>query len=289
MSETKQTDRKDEAAGERPANPNLETIRLKITGGRLSLKVDTQASGQAYFVRGVRKSGSTMLGNVMNFLARRQGVNIVDLPGTAFRNGYVVSHWEGADLSSIVYPGNVYTGFRNFASGFALSPHFSLARKVFMFRDPRDALVSQYYSDAYTHSLPPEGAEGHKIFLEKRAQALETPIDEYVLMRANGMKKTMMAYQPLLDDPTCLCLRYEEHVFQKKRMIHKILTHFGWEMHPALVENLLEKVDIVPDKENQQSFVRKAVPGDHRVKLDKATIRKLDHRLGDVLEAFDYY
>ena len=283
MSESK------EMTKEPKAKPELERIHLKIKNGKLAFDVDTESKGNTYFVLGVRKSGSTMLGNIVNFLARRQGVNIVDIPGTAFRKGFVVGHWEDSDLSPIIHPGNVYTGFRNFINGVTLSPYWPEARKIFMFRDPRDALVSQYFSDAYSHSLPPEGAEGHKIFLEKREEARATPIDEYVMKRANGMRRTMMAYKPLLEDPTCLCLRYEEHIFMKKRMISKILKHFEWDIHPGVVEKLLEKVDIVPDQENQKSFVRKAVPGDHRVKLSPETIRRLDKRLAEVLETFDYY
>ncbi|WP_238365354.1 sulfotransferase domain-containing protein [Mesobacterium pallidum] len=271
-------------------NPNLQTVKLPIEGGSLNFRIDTKAEGNAFFCMGVRKSGSTMLGIIAQFLARRNGINIVDLPGTAFKRGFVVGHWENSDINKIIYPGNFYGGFRNYVPGLGMSPHFAAAPKLFMFRDPRDALVSQYFSDAYSHSLPPEGAGvGREIFLEKRKAAQETKLDDYVVQKAGGMANTMMGYTPLLDDPKCLVLRYEEWVFQKKRMIHKILDHFGWECHPGQIENILKQVDVVPEAEDGQKFIRKAVPGDHRAKLDPATIRKLDAKLKEVLEIFDYY
>ena len=50
----------------------------------------------------------------------------------------------------------------------------------------------------------------------------------------------------------------------------------------------MELVDIVPESEDQSQFVRKAVPGDHRIKLQPETIKKLNHRLGDILDLYDY-
>lgn len=279
------------AEGASPDDSSLEWVRLPIKGGKLKFRIDTAPQVDiAYFCMGVRKSGSTMLGNIFKFLARRNKVNLVDIAGTAFKNGFVFGHWEDADLSTVVRPGNAYFGFRNFAPGLNDVEVFRRSPKILMFRDPRDALVSQYYSDAFSHSLPPEGSgEGREIFLEKRKAAQEAEIDDYVLDKAGSMRATMMGYEPMLDDETCLTFRYEDYVFQKRRLIHKMLQHFGWECHPRQIDNLLESVDVVPEEEDGKRFVRKAIPGDHRNKLKPDTIRQLNGRLREVMERFDYY
>jgi hypothetical protein len=186
-----------------------------------------------------------------------------------------------------VRPGNLYTGFRNYPENLAGVPAFAEARKVFMFRDPRDALVSQYFSDAYSHSLP-QDEEGARAFLEKREEALGAEINAWVLDKAGAMRRTMLAYLPVLDDPTVLVLRYEDYVFQKRRLVRKVLEHFGWTLLPGPLERLMADIDVVPEAEDKTRFIRRAVPGDHNAKLTAETVRRLNHRLGDVIAAYDY-
>ena len=272
----------------------LEKVPVAIGQGRsLAFEVDAAGKGPACFSLGVRKSGSTMLHNIVTFLARRQGITIVDIPGTAFRAGFTVGDWEQADLAGVVRPGNAYTGFRSYPSNLAQAPAWREARKIFMFRDPRDALISQYFSDAYSHSLPSaeteEGAKAAEAFLKKREEALQTDIETYVFKNQRGMQNTLMAYAPLLEDPTCLVLRYEDYVFQKKRLIHRILAQFGWTVAPGPVEALLSRIDKVPEAEEKTSFVRRVIPGDHRLKLSPTAIRRLDNQMREVLRLYDYY
>jgi hypothetical protein len=254
------------------------------------------ADGQAApprFCLGVRKSGSTMLNRIIMQLARRNRSIPVDIPGTFFRNGYRVQHWEQAELSPLIAPGNVYVGFRNFPTPLQSLPAFQEAKKVFMFRDPRDALVSQYFSDAYSHMLPAktteQGRKGAAEFEKKRQEALASEIDEYVLKHARGMGQTMLAYAPMLDDPGCLQLRYEEYIFQKRRLIHKTLRHFEWTALPGQVDAVLDQVDEVPTTEEKTRFIRRVIPGDHRNKLRAETIARLNSILRECMQVFDYY
>ncbi|MGG5810052.1 sulfotransferase domain-containing protein [Falsiroseomonas sp. CW058] len=275
--------------------PTREVAIAAGDGGRLVFRVAEDAAGGAppVFSLGVRKSGSTMLHKIVHYLARRNNVNAVDVPGTFFRQGFTVADWMKADLSEVIAPGNVYLGFRSFPANLAALPAFASAKKIFMFRDPRDALVSQYFSDAYSHSLPSreteKGAKAAEHFEKKRAEALASDIETYVLKHARGFDNTLLAFGAMLHDPTCLQLRYEEYIFQKKRMIHKILQHFGWSLPPGQVEALLKTVDEVPNTEEKQRFVRRVIPGDHRAKLSPEAIRRLNNILRESMRLYDYY
>ncbi|MCR0983685.1 sulfotransferase domain-containing protein [Roseomonas populi] len=261
--------------------------------GNLTFQVARSGDRGACFCLGVRKSGSTMLHKIVHFLARHNGVNAVDVPGTFFKNGFNVSDWVNADLSEVVRPNNVYLGFRSFPVNFTNYEIFRGGQKIFMFRDPRDALVSQYFSDAYSHSLPSAktetGAKASEEFLKKRADALATDIDAYVLKHARNFQNTLLAFKDVLEDPTCLTLRYEDYIFQKKRLIHKILKHFDWSLPPGKVEALLGQIDAVPNAEDKTKFVRRVIPGDHRNKLQPETIRRLNNQMRDAMALYDYY
>src|SRR5262245_12809956 len=107
------------------------------------------------FVLSVRKSGSTMLNNACRRLALHNNRSYVNVPETMFDHNIVVSEWIGDPaLADLVLPGNVYGGFRNFPLALADRDVFHASRKVVLVRDPRDALVSEYFSNAFTHPIP---------------------------------------------------------------------------------------------------------------------------------------
>lgn len=278
-----------------PEMPWTQDVALEINGkGSVAFRIARAAdAGQIFFSLGIRKSGSTLLTKMVAALARRNGLNPVDIPHTFFKQGFTVADWSNADLGPAIAPGNVYVGFRTYPTLLSATEAFRGARKVFMFRDPRDALVSQYYSDAYSHSLPSRdtelGRQAAEAFERKRAEALALDVETYVLRHARAMDRTMLSYAGLLSDPTCLALRYEEFVFQKVRMIHVILRHFGWQCPPGAVDALMDQLDQVPKSEDKHRFVRQVIPGDHRKKLTPDTIRQVNNILAESMRVYDYY
>lgn len=265
--------------------PALREVAIAVPG-RAPLPVTVAERGPGpFFSLGVRKSGSTLLHRIMGFLGRRNGLHPVDVPGTFFRQGLTVADWMRCDLGPLLRPGNLHLGFRSFPGNIAEHPAFVGARKVFMFRDPRDALVSQYFSDAFSHRLPETGAEA---FARKRAEARATPIDAFVLGKARNLDRVLLAFRPLLDDPLCLVLRYEACVLEKRAMIARILAHFGWRCPEAELAALLAEVDEVPSEEDPRRFVRRVIPGDHREKLSPGTIARLEAILAPSMRAFGY-
>ena len=274
-----------------PQTGSIVEIPLTVGETRIDFSVRDGGTGPVFLCLGVRKSGSTMLHRIVNFLANRNHINVVDVPSTFFRNGFTAQHWQALDLTTLVKPGNCYLGFRSFPDKLAETDAYRGARKIFMFRDPRDALVSEYFSDAYSHAIPKKDAagEGRELFLKKREEAQGADIDQWVLDKVGGIRKTLTAYAPALSDPSCLVLRYEDFIFQKRRMIAKILDHFGWSVEVSRLNKLLAEIDVVPDAEDKSRFVRKVVPGDHIAKLKPETVRRLNKRLEEVMKLYDYY
>ena len=263
-------------------------IRFKGVSFHLS-----QEQGPARFVLGLRKSGSSLLNQMLKFIAEQNGVNHVDLPGTFFNAGVPLDAWHNDDLSAVIRPGNMYIGFRNCPPAFARDPLFARSRRVFMFRDPRDALVSQYFSDAYSHSLPAgdsaQAQAARRFFIAKRERILATDINDFVLQEARSMDEAFMGYAEVMQSPLTLKLRYEEHVFQKKRLVAKITDHLSLPISAQATETLLAQVDVVPTDEDKHRFIRSVIPGDHRRKLRPETIARLDEILQRSLRLYDYH
>lgn len=242
----------------------------------------------AFFVLGVRKSGSSLLNNLVKALAEKNGHNFVDVAGTLFKQGVAVSDWQtDASLADILAPGNVYGGFRNAPSSLDQAPLFRDGRKVLLVRDPRDALVSEYFSNAYSHSVP-VGGESREGMLKLRELALESEINHYVLEMSHSLKRTLQEFLKLERDRNCRIFRYEDVIFDKKTLISDICTFFGWRVSDHLRELMLGWADVRPSEERPTEFVRRVTPGDHREKLRPDVIAQLTSLFSEEMTRFGY-
>jgi hypothetical protein len=254
----------------------------------LEFDIADDSSKALFFLFGVRKSGSSILNSMVNVIAEANGVSYVDVAGTFFRNGHPVSTWQrDPELQVLLRPGNLYAGFRNCPMGLAGDPRFIAGRKVLMVRDPRDALVSEYYSNAYSHSVPQSG-KARQEMLAHREQALQSAIDAYVLKRAPAFRQTLREYASLPPGENLKILRYEDFITRKRALIGELCSHFAWSISDRLVDQILGWADVIPAAERPTEFVRKVLPGDHRDKLRPATIEQLNGILHAEMELYGY-
>ena len=255
---------------------------------RVEFAVDGEGKGKAYFVLGVRKSGSSLLNSMVDEMATANNLAYIDVAGKLFAAGFTVRDWqEDRRLCRILRRGHVYGGFRNFPLCFAAAPLFQRGFKVLLVRDPRDALVSEYFSNAYSHSIPAAGKSKNDM-LALRERAHSTSIDDYVLSMAPSLKRVLKEYAAMKDDPNCLLFRYEDVIFEKARLIADICDFFGWTLDEDRKKHILGWADVVPFEERPTEFVRRVTPGDHREKLSAGVIDTLNTALADELRFFGY-
>ncbi|HJV71249.1 hypothetical protein [Ideonella sp.] len=260
----------------------------QVTYKSIPFTLSEHTQQPAYFVLGVRKSGSSILNSMVTALAQRQGLPFVDIPGQLFKAGIKVDDWQkDPALSCVLGGGNVYGGFRNFPAGLQKHALFMASKKVLLVRDPRDALVSEYFSNAFSHSLPQEG-DARDQMLTLRHQALQASIEAFVLERAAAMGRTLMEYAGSVGDPLLKLYRYEDVITRKRALLEGIGAHFGWRLDAGHLGKVLEWADVLPDEERPTAFVRRVLPGDHRNKLAPAVIAQLNARLAEPMRAFGY-
>jgi hypothetical protein len=268
-------------------------IIVKLEGSPpVTFTVNENGRGAPFFIMGIRKCGSTMMNKICFALCDINGVHFVDVSNGFFHNNVAAGDWIGEPaVAAVLKPGNAYMGFRNMPVCFQDNPLFEAGRKILLVRDPRDAIVSEYFSNAYSHAIPDgendeEGARGN--LLAKRKIALESTVEDHARKHVPLMKKTFELYRDICADPNLLLLKYEDCIFDKVKMIGKILDHFGWTCSDSSRDILLKSVDVRPQAENPKAFIRKVTPGDHKEKLSPETIRVLNEELAEVLEFYGY-
>lgn len=263
-------------------------LALDLNGRTLSFGIDARPAERAWFALGIRKSGSSIFSSIVNALAIFNEINALDIPGTMFAHGIPYLEWNSHPrLADLVWRGNLYLGFRDPPTALFGDPVFREARKILLVRDPRDALVSEYFSNAFSHSLPAEQS-GSTVLEVERRRALQASLEEYVLERADQLNRTVAGYKHLLADPNLLVLRYEDVIFRKHHWIDEIARHFGWRITDEHARRILEWADVRPAAEDPNAFVRRVAPGDHLEKLSAEVIAAVNARLSDVWSSLGY-
>lgn len=184
--------------------------------------------------------------------------------------------------------GYLYSVFGGFVEGI---DHLEDYRIILVVRDPRDILVSGYYSTAYSHPLPGEQSNKRDSFITKRAWAKQAGIDEYVLTEAPRLLLNLQRYHRLLLQPCphTLVLRYEDMIDDFEAWLRSLLNYTGCAVSGALQGKLLEAHQKQkPAAENVNRHVRKGLAGDYREKLQPETIAELNKLFNTVLPVFGY-
>jgi len=160
---------------------------------------------------------------------------------------------------------NIYGPFRRFTR----VPVLDDAHLVLSIRDPRDTLVSLYYSNAYYHSPPPDPKLA-KAFLADRKRCQEIGIDRFCLSRIKPFMKIYEAYRKASEQHPMLILTYAEMTTNYRSYMRKLLKHCGLEhIHDKMM--ILEKSFKPPRQENVSTHKRQYLPGDYKRKLKPHT------------------
>ena len=161
-------------------------------------------------------------------------------------------------------------------------------RYLVQVRDPRDVLVSEYYSLGWLHSLDGWNEEAR----QRRAKIQETPIDQFVLAEnLTGKASLLERMQPLpelLHHPSVTIVTYEEMVNDFPSWLSKVLGTLELEECDAFREQLVLKYqdEFLPTPSGGHK--RKVTPGDHRVQLQPATIERLNEKFSSILNCMGY-
>jgi len=156
---------------------------------------------------------------------------------------------------------------------------------IFLIRDPRDILVSSYFSFGFSHGLSPvDGIRGHQEELRGQIQAVS--LDEYVLAAAHETSENFR----LLGELHSACersvlLKYEDLIHNFDHFIAEFSKQVS--LAPAVVQEIYQRSRPVK-KEDNSSHRRSGQVGGFRGKLKEETVQALSRELAPILERFQY-
>lgn len=234
----------------------------------------------------LQKCASTFTPKLMKLLSNRYlKLECVDLEGYLYNK---TDHTFNDELESrpwLLRPkGYVYCPLR-----YALDLKYLNGMTVLlMLRDPRDIMVSQYFSSAYSHEVPVD-ARRRKAFLENRTEIQEMTIDQYVLSRVDCMNDRFLEYVKMVEQSNASILKYEEMVTDFDAFISRLGVALNVDIEGA-DRKVLHEMGGFSDTASGDIYQhrRNILPGEHRQKLSEATIMEINHKLSGVLAFFGY-
>lgn len=249
-----------------------------------TIYIPPPGSGRSVFFIAPPKSGSTFVNAMLRALRGPQ--TWLDIPSTLWLEGQSVDHPQHAWLRGVVLrQGYLFGGWRSIPRWM---PNLGARRKILLFRDPRDMLVSNYFSTLRSHGPPPRPGSATQIFSQRRLRAEQQGIDEFVLGDVGDYGHLIQQMIHLIHTPDTLVLRYEELVFRKLEALHEIVAWLGYEVPENRLRQIAAHQDRFPAEQDPSQHIRAVVPGDHRAKLRPDTISLLNARLEEPLRLLRY-
>lgn len=261
--------------------------------GKLALAQPTAAAAnqRSFFAVGLHKAGSSLLADLFHRLA----------PGYRYvpYNLHQALYDLGLHAQDVAVPGNeffrpfglAYIGFRGWPPCHGL-PDWARQRVVHLVRDPRDVMVSLYYSIARSHvspALTEDTANLTRQFRDNRDYALSQGIDGFVLAWANKVCREYAETFDALRPANPRIWRYEDVIFNKVAWAKDMLRHLEMEPPPGdTLQQIIRPLDVLPSSEDPARHIRQVRPGDHRAKLAGATIEKLSETFAPILSRHGY-
>lgn len=239
----------------------------------------------------LNKAATQHTKNVLSRVSKMNGIKPVHINEYAFFTEfpYLTSVPPGSmsDYAHIFRPkGFLYSAFGGMVHGIKDLEQYKV---ILMIRDPRDILVSWYYSLAFSHSIPPQTSNRHQEYLENRRKARGITVDEHVLQESERVFTILDTYRNELLEPYShvVLTSYEEMTSDYSAWLHKLLKACDLEIPPIVFQQLLEENrQLQPDEEDKHQHIRKGKPGDYLDKLKPETIDKLNKKFELIFQAY---
>jgi hypothetical protein len=184
-------------------------------------------------------------------------------------------------------PGYVFGIFREFDPAFE-GLDIRENKKFLLIRDPRDMLVSLYFSMTGTHRMPKEGS-ARDVILEMQQLAAQ-PISDFVRSPPiNGVAGRYQKYAEFCRrDKNIILFHYEDVIFNKRNWALQLLKELNLSIPPERAIRISDAHDILPEDERTGQNIREVRPGGFRRHLDPGTIAYIEEMFAADMAFFGY-
>jgi len=274
-------------------NENLFVLYNPLTNNEIINTYPTVKSTlqKSFFLFFLHKAGSTLLSSLFYEYCEKINISLVDFPSIAFLSGEDISNMKISSKELLFKEINYgYIGWREFWDEIPVDI-LTKSNNILLVRDPRDRIVSWYFSMAYSHTTPKQGPiiEGIK---EIRNQILKySNINEWIKSNPEVielMNEPLIKYNKRLYANNTRIYRYEDVIFKKEDWLRDMLFYLGIEINEEILKVVVDANDKLPANENQKSHIRQVNPGNYKKHLSPEIISYLNDEFKDQIRQYNY-
>lgn len=231
------------------------------------------------------KAASSYVGVIIARLMAGRGIENMDLADAAFFAGLPEAEYCIQGQYLLETPGLYFGPFRD--SYIGRMPALAKTNIVAHLRDPRDCLVSNYYSLAFSHILPGEGTVRDE-FIAQREHTARMSVDEYVLEDVKTFLPIFVELLKIIKTmPNVYISRYEEMVGDFEPWLNKLADYLECGDLVEIKSKILNGANFQV-AEDQFKHKRQVQPGDYKRKLAPDVQQELTRQLESVLAPLGY-
>lgn len=232
---------------------------------------------QSFYAFALPKAGSSLLEAILFDLSEASGIVNFTPTVRLFEIGVRDEEVELDTSNTFQSPGFCFSGFRHVPP--FLSTELLRDRKALLLvRDPRDMLVSMYFSMRYSHVEPGEGSY-RNWFLAQRSAVSNLSIDRFSANVIRDLNAELEAMLNLLRHANIRLYRYEDVIYRKRDWISDIVNFLELAIPDNAIDRIAAQHDRIPTKENQSEHIRQGHPGDGERKLSPQALERINKTL----------
>lgn len=192
--------------------------------------------------------------------------------GHAYGPVRVSAHWASPEFLRLNHP--------------LTRPGFLRERRaLFFIRDPRDILVSAFYSFSLSHAKSPV-AEISEFHRREKERLRDVTVDQYCLEQAECFREEFDLLLSLREEcKDGLLLKYEDMIDRFDLFGPRIDSFL--QLGPGILREIKDR-SRPRKKEDPRAHRRSGKTAGFAEKLSDQTVDKLDEMFGDILERFEY-
>lgn len=256
-----------------------------LDGKRVHLKLPRSSTRDTTYVLSTERSGSSMFWEVTKDVLRAAGQTFCEPFEELFGQG--VSQ-DRVPLKSKIKvfdrQGHVFGIIRD-PTELAKEPWLITRRKIILVRDPRDVLVSLFFSMKGSHRI-----SGGSVAEEIESVKDETKLGLYKFVQSKAAETIFWKYSLLceLAAQNSTVFHYEDVIYDKRRLVTDLAKALGTSIDSVQTRAIARRHDEFPAEADITRNVRQVKPGGWREHLDDKATAAVERLFGKVMLLLGY-
>jgi hypothetical protein len=167
-------------------------------------------------------------------------------------------------------------------------PNRKAFQHLFFLRDPRDVIVSSYYSFGFTHALPPN-SKGEKNLLKVREEIQQKSIDQYAIDFSDELVQRYNGFKNLRENcDSYIYLKYDDFTSNTKQFILNLTNYLNISLTNNDIELLCKEASPVQKNIQKENHKRSGKSGQFMNELQPETVLILNKKFKETLLYWEF-